>query len=373
MSRRAVRPRCSRISTRAGTSCRAATTRALARPVELCGGGVAGRVLPRRRPHVRPAGSARPAVVPGRAAPADARRADRLRSRQRGSRAQLAVGALAGRYEWREATLSRIGTRRSIAGSSTSSSLVRDDERTRLGYVTRVARRRRTASSRCRLQAVAGHAAGRSRCGRMSIGVLRRSAAAGAAARAKRPTSRRRSSCRRARSTPGRMLRSMDPGPERKFRLTQLLQRGGDFERVAFEEIAKAETGSRRARRASALGAATRGRMPFAPPGERQRPGATMPNRLAGETSPYLLQHADNPVDWYPWGEEALARARARGQADPAVDRLLRVPLVPRDGARVVRGSRRRGGDERRTSSTSRSTARSGPTSTRSTRPRMRC
>jgi uncharacterized protein YyaL (SSP411 family) len=35
-----------------------------------------------------------------------------------------------------------------------------------------------------------------------------------------------------------------------------------------------------------------------------------MPNRLAGETSPYLLQHKDNPVDWYPWGEEALARAR---------------------------------------------------------------
>jgi uncharacterized protein YyaL (SSP411 family) len=33
-------------------------------------------------------------------------------------------------------------------------------------------------------------------------------------------------------------------------------------------------------------------------------------NRLAGETSPYLLQHAANPVDWYPWGEEALTRAR---------------------------------------------------------------
>lgn len=32
-------------------------------------------------------------------------------------------------------------------------------------------------------------------------------------------------------------------------------------------------------------------------------------NRLAGETSPYLLQHADNPVDWHPWGPEALARA----------------------------------------------------------------
>jgi uncharacterized protein len=35
-----------------------------------------------------------------------------------------------------------------------------------------------------------------------------------------------------------------------------------------------------------------------------------MPNRLARETSPYLLQHAHNPVDWYPWGEEALQRAR---------------------------------------------------------------
>ena len=35
-----------------------------------------------------------------------------------------------------------------------------------------------------------------------------------------------------------------------------------------------------------------------------------MPNRLINETSPYLLQHANNPVDWYPWGEEALGRAR---------------------------------------------------------------
>ncbi len=36
-----------------------------------------------------------------------------------------------------------------------------------------------------------------------------------------------------------------------------------------------------------------------------------MPNRLTDETSPYLLQHADNPVDWYPWGPEALERAAA--------------------------------------------------------------
>ncbi len=37
-------------------------------------------------------------------------------------------------------------------------------------------------------------------------------------------------------------------------------------------------------------------------------------NRLAGETSPYLLQHAQNPVDWFPWGPEAFAKARAEGK-----------------------------------------------------------
>ncbi len=35
-------------------------------------------------------------------------------------------------------------------------------------------------------------------------------------------------------------------------------------------------------------------------------------NRLADETSPYLRQHRDNPVDWYPWGDEAFAAARER-------------------------------------------------------------
>ena len=37
-------------------------------------------------------------------------------------------------------------------------------------------------------------------------------------------------------------------------------------------------------------------------------------NHLAGSTSPYLLQHADNPVDWYPWGPEALAKAKREGK-----------------------------------------------------------
>ncbi|MGB4726463.1 MAG: thioredoxin domain-containing protein, partial [Thermogutta sp.] len=35
-----------------------------------------------------------------------------------------------------------------------------------------------------------------------------------------------------------------------------------------------------------------------------------MPNRLIHEKSPYLRQHANNPVDWYPWGEEAFRRAK---------------------------------------------------------------
>ena len=46
---------------------------------------------------------------------------------------------------------------------------------------------------------------------------------------------------------------------------------------------------------------------PVAVPGAATEPPV---NRLASETSPFLLQHANNPVDWYPWGEEALSKAR---------------------------------------------------------------
>jgi uncharacterized protein YyaL (SSP411 family) len=46
----------------------------------------------------------------------------------------------------------------------------------------------------------------------------------------------------------------------------------------------------------------------------RKQEARTMPNRLATETSPYLLQHADNPVDWYPWSDEAFALARESGK-----------------------------------------------------------
>ena len=63
-------------------------------------------------------------------------------------------------------------------------------------------------------------------------------------------------------------------------------------------------------------------------------------NRLAQEKSPYLLQHAHNPVDWYPWGEEAFEKARRENKADFSLDRILdRATGVPRDGARILRES----------------------------------
>ena len=68
-------------------------------------------------------------------------------------------------------------------------------------------------------------------------------------------------------------------------------------------------------------------------------------NRLLLETSPYLLQHAHNPVDWYPWGDEAFDAARGARRAGAAQRRLLHLPLVPRDGGGVVRGR----GDRRAT------------------------
>ena len=60
-------------------------------------------------------------------------------------------------------------------------------------------------------------------------------------------------------------------------------------------------------------------------------------NRLANETSPYLLQHAHNPVDWYPWGPEAFEQAREQDKPIFLSHRLFGLPLVPRHGARVVR------------------------------------
>ncbi len=55
-------------------------------------------------------------------------------------------------------------------------------------------------------------------------------------------------------------------------------------------------------------------------------------NALINETSPYLLQHAHNPVNWYPWGEEALEKASQGREIDHCQHRLFLLSLVPRDG-----------------------------------------
>ena len=73
----------------------------------------------------------------------------------------------------------------------------------------------------------------------------------------------------------------------------------------------------------------------------KNRPVPESANRLAREKSPYLLQHAHNPVDWLPWGEEAFALARAAdkpvflstGAATmDEVREIFDLPLVSRHG-----------------------------------------
>ena len=202
--------------------------------VELCARRIGRRVLPRRRPHVRPQGPARPPVVPGHAASADARRAHRLRSQQGGRRAHWAWERWQGIYEWREACVVRASRRRSTAGISTSSSIVRDDERVRAGLRhARRARRRRRA--RAVAQALARRADGDRGAAALDDDG-RGGADTGGDARRDARREARRSSLPPRTFNPGRVLRSIDAGPERRFRLTRLLQRGADFERVAFEE-----------------------------------------------------------------------------------------------------------------------------------------
>jgi len=60
---------------------------------------------------------------------------------------------------------------------------------------------------------------------------------------------------------------------------------------------------------------------------------AKFTNRLAKETSPYLLQHAHNPVDWFAWGAEAFEEARKRNKPIFFVGGLQHVLLVSCDGA----------------------------------------
>ena len=89
-------------------------------------------------------------------------------------------------------------------------------------------------------------------------------------------------------------------------------------------------------------------------------------NRLKDSTSPYLLQHADNPVDWWPWCDEAFAEAARRD-----VPVLLSVGYAACHWCHVMAHESFEDPRRRRCStstwSRSRWTGRSGPTSTRST------
>ncbi len=53
-----------------------------------------------------------------------------------------------------------------------------------------------------------------------------------------------------------------------------------------------------------------------------------MGNRLSGENSLYLIQHAENPVDWYPWNQEALERARIERETNILEYWILCMSLV---------------------------------------------
>ena len=78
--------------------------------------------------------------------------------------------------------------------------------------------------------------------------------------------------------------------------------------RVKAHAAARAASGVLCAALAAATGAAAAEGTPMT----RTESGTTGGNRLAGSTSPYLLQHKDNPVDWYPWGAQAFEAARAQ-------------------------------------------------------------
>ena len=97
------------------------------------------------------------------------------------------------------------------------------------------------------------------------------------------------------------------------------------------------------------------------------RPAGRAVNRLAAEHSPYLLQHAANPVDWYPWGDEAFAKPRAEDKPiflSIGYSTCHWCHVMEHESFESEEIARR---SSTSTSSRSRSIARSGPTSIAST------
>ena len=200
--------------------------------VELCGGGVAGayfrvcgRTFDRKDPLGRLTyqGSQHLATLGALT--------DYDRYREEAER-NLPWERWQGRYEWREAALVRVGSEHHRWFLEQLVTL-RDDERTRLGYVTRVALD--TAGGLAiemklwpgapRTVAVRPQSSAFSEDPPLPMLELCESPDEGPSVIVPPRT-----------FAPARQLRSMDSGPERRFKLTQLLQRGADFERCAFEE-----------------------------------------------------------------------------------------------------------------------------------------
>jgi hypothetical protein len=137
-----------------------------------------------------------------------------------------------GRYEWREASLSRPSTR--YAWSLEQLCVVRDDERTRLAHVSRVVR---DPDRGVLLALKLWPGAPKALTLRAQTTGLGEEPPVPGFLLAEAPEDRPTLIMQPRAFTPGRVLRTVDGGIERKFRLTRLLQRGADFERVAFEGV----------------------------------------------------------------------------------------------------------------------------------------
>lgn len=59
-------------------------------------------------------------------------------------------------------------------------------------------------------------------------------------------------------------------------------------------------------------------------------------NNLINEKSPYLLQHANNPINWYSWGDEAFAKAKEEDKPIFFIDWVFNLSLVSCNGPRII-------------------------------------
>jgi hypothetical protein len=138
-----------------------------------------------------------------------------------------------GRYEWRDASLTREDNGH-YRWSLEQLIVARDDERTRVGFVSRIAR---GLQGELALALKLWPGTPRALTMRPVSTSMAEEPPLPAILLAEAPEDRATLIMQPRAFTPGRVLRSTDGGPERKFRLTRLVQRGADFERVAFEDI----------------------------------------------------------------------------------------------------------------------------------------